>query len=103
MKIDPKEEEIRCEWTLNGSQVRGDANCDRIDELIDSHLREIARAPSGWETLYIDPDDGRFWELTYPRGEMHGGGPPLLRHLSGAEAGAKYGEIALSRAGISLR
>ena len=33
---------------------------------------------SGWITDYRDPRSGATWQLTYPQGEMHGGGPPLL-------------------------
>ena len=41
--------------------------------------------------LYRDPGDGRYWELAYPNGEMHGGGPPSLIMLTEQEAKTKYG------------
>src|SRR3569832_1100949 len=46
----------------------------------------------GWEKLYRDPDDGRYRLLTYPFGELQGGGPPALiqRDLSEAEIKALF-------------
>jgi hypothetical protein len=52
-------------------------------------LRGIAHA--GWEQLYEDPRDGRFWELTFPEGSLHGGGPRLLTCLGAEAARRKYG------------
>jgi len=70
--------------------IRVDAVAARIKELTDTHLRTIAVTENGWETLYRDPTDLRFWELTYPHSEMHGGGPPMLRCITAEEAHAKY-------------
>jgi hypothetical protein len=39
----------------------------------------------------MDPDDGRYWERTYPQSEKHGGGPPQLKCLTFQEASKKYG------------
>ena len=44
-----------------------------------------------WETLFRDPDDGRYWERVYPQGDLHGGGPPQLQVIDEAEAKRKYG------------
>ena len=44
----------------------------------------------GWETLYRDPDDGRYWERTFPQSGSDGGGPPQLRFLTDYEAKDKY-------------
>jgi hypothetical protein len=98
MKIHPSEEEIRGAWIRDGTRARGDANTHRIKELVASHLLQIARDSTGWDTLYVDPEDRRFWEHIYPQSEMHGGGPPMLRHLSDEEVRAKYGEQALATA-----
>jgi len=67
------------------------AVCDRIELLVSQHLTKVAGG--GWETLYQDPDDGRYWELTYPQGEMHGGGPPRLTYLPHELAQAKYVDV----------
>ena len=41
-------------------------------------MERLGADGGGWETLYRDPDDGRFWKLTFPKGHLHGGGPPAL-------------------------
>lgn len=40
--------------------------------------------------LYEDPVDGRLWEHSYPKGDMHGGGPPALTVITLESARAKY-------------
>lgn len=65
----------------------------RIHVLTRSHLAEVARDASGWNVLYRDPLDGRYWEMTYPHGEMHGGGPPRLLCLALDDARERYGAI----------
>ncbi|MHB1530434.1 MAG: Imm27 family immunity protein [Acidiferrobacteraceae bacterium] len=60
--------------------------CKRIIALTESHLQEIGRDASGWNTLYQDPTGGRYWELSYPQSELHGGGPPELRYLTAEQA-----------------
>ena|SRR5688572_8086782 len=93
MKLDFKETELIGKWILEGGQVRADAACERIRWLTSQHLRKVAMSNQwgAWETLFQDPDDGRYWEETYPQSEMHGGGPPTLRSLSEEQAKAKYG------------
>lgn len=88
--IRPEETMIVGSWVVEDGQVRDDAASRRIRQLVSAHLVELGRDPSGWETLYRDTTDGRLWELTYPQGEMQGGGPPLLRVVSAAESRAKY-------------
>jgi len=63
----------------------------RIYALTKSYLVELGQDASGWETLFRDPKDGRYWERTYPQGELQGGGPPQLICLSADEARKKYG------------
>ena len=84
------ETEVRGEWHKSGSQVVESAACERIRWLTNSQLERIASAPGGWDTLYLDPKTDRFWELTYPDGDYHGGGPPMLRTIAPAEVLAKY-------------
>jgi immunity protein 27 of polymorphic toxin system len=50
----------------------------RIDWLTQDYFSKLADSADGWRTLYRDPHDGRLWELSYPDGELHGGGPPRL-------------------------
>jgi len=77
---------------MENGKVRADETCDRIQWLTTHHLRKVATSKQwgDWETLFEDPDDGRFWERTYPQGEMQGGGPPRLSLLGREKAQAKY-------------
>lgn len=93
MKLQADEQVIRGRWRLVGKKLEADDNCRRIEELTQRHLREIGRQGNGWDVLYADPNDGRYWELTYPDSDSQGGGPPKLECLSSEEATAKYGDV----------
>jgi len=69
-----------------------DPNCERIEQLTSTHLRFVKVDASGWDSLYVNPSDGAYWERVYPQSEMHSGGPPQLRRLSPDEAKQKYGD-----------
>ncbi len=88
--IRPDETEIRGTWVERGGGLEADENCRRIDRLLRTCLKEIGRDGSGWDILYLDPCDGRYWELIYPDSHLQGGGPPLLRHLTEAEVRRRY-------------
>jgi hypothetical protein len=45
-----------------------------------AELEEIRRA--SWALLYRHRTTGELWDLTFPKSEMHGGGPRLLRRLT---------------------
>ncbi|MBE7540272.1 MAG: hypothetical protein HS122_17900 [Opitutaceae bacterium] len=92
MKPQPHETDLVGKWIVEGEKVRGDPTCERIEWLTSHHLREIAVSKQwgAWETLYQDPDDGRYWERTYPQGELQGGGPPRLAVIAAEEAKKKY-------------
>ena len=93
MKLQPHETELTGKWIADGQEVHRDATCERVERLVADHLKQIALSEQwgAWETLFQDPDDGRYWERTYPQGELQGGGPPQLRCLSADEARRKYG------------
>jgi hypothetical protein len=91
MSIEPSETVLTGRWILQGDRPVADDVCKRILALTKSHLLEIGRDASGWDTLYRDPVDGRYWELIYPESELQGGGPPELRFLTATEAREKYG------------
>jgi hypothetical protein len=93
MKIDPSETVLTGNWVEDHGRVIADQMCERINALIQTHLEELGRDPSGWDALYRDPDDGRLWELAYPQSELHGGSPPQLRALTIHEAKQKYGDV----------
>lgn len=94
IKLQPNEIELTGSWLLRANQIRRDAICERIEWIISQHLRKIEDGPQlgAWETLYRDPDDGRYWERTFPQGELQGGGPPRLKCLTTEEAKKKYGD-----------
>jgi hypothetical protein len=89
-RIEPHETEIVGNWIATNGRVEADEACRRIWALVHGHLTKLATDSSGWEALYRDPSDNRFWEHTYPLGHMHGGGPPTLRMVSAEVAKAKY-------------
>jgi hypothetical protein len=90
MGILPDETKLIGKWILDGKDVVEDGTCTRVRELINQHLKKIATFEDGWEMLYLDPEDGRYWELVYLNGEWQGGGPLSLFNLSEAEARKKY-------------
>jgi hypothetical protein len=89
-KPKPCENELVGTWIEIDGRVVGDQACERIQTLTDKFLIKVGTDRSGWETLFRDPEDGRYWERTYPHGEWHGGGPPTLYYLSDKEATEKY-------------
>jgi hypothetical protein len=77
--LSPDESELVGEWLRQGDQVLEDSVAARIRWLTERHLEQVAMSAYGaWETLYRDPNDGRYWERTYPHSDWHGGGPPCL-------------------------
>lgn len=91
------ETEITGKWFMSHGRAVADETCQRIVDLTNGYLLEVCRDSSGWDTLYRDPNDGRFWELIYPQGDLQGGGPPQLRCLLADEAKGKYGgDLAVS-------
>lgn len=73
---------LKGSWLKEREHIVGDEVCRRIELLIKQSLEFLIADSSGWDKLYRDRNDGRLWELTYPQGEMHGGGPPQLRVVS---------------------
>ena len=90
MKIEPSETKIIGGYTLTAGEYIPDEAYRRIDYLCKNYLIFIKTDWSGWEWLYKDPSDGRFWEMIRPQGAYHGGGPPQLQWLPEDEAKTKY-------------
>lgn len=92
MDLKPHETDLIGAWVFDGDRIVADAVESRIRYLVARSLEKVAVCPEsgGWETLYRNPSDGRFWERTYPQSEMHGGGPMRLINISAADAVAKY-------------
>ena len=92
MDLKPDETDLIGAWTVANGHADGDSIEKRIISLIANYLQKVAVSAEsdGWDVLYRDPADGRFWELTYPQGHMHGGGPKRLTALSPSSAKSKY-------------
>lgn len=89
-QIKPNELVIESDHDILGSIEAANKASMRIDDLTDNYLIEKARANGGWDILYQDPADQRYWELTKPKGEYHGGGPSRLSYISDQDAILKY-------------
>lgn len=91
-KPQPHETSITGSWVHENGAVKADDVCERIEYLKSSYLRRVgvSKEFGDWMVLYQDPEDMRYWALTYPQSEMHGGGPPALMNISKEEANSKY-------------
>ena len=88
--LDSSEIMLEGKWELLDGRVVADITCNRIDFLIMNFLTEIAIDKSGWQVLYQDSRDGRYWERIFLHGEWHGGGPSSLKWLDEDTAKRKY-------------
>ncbi len=77
-------------WVESGGKVIADEVAKRVEHLVTYVLKKIEHSQDGWDTLYQDPADGRYWEHFYLQSEMHGGGPPSLKVISSDAAKKKY-------------
>ena len=76
-------------WVVEGTKVVADAKCKEIEGVLKASFKVAAR-DAGWTTLHRT-SDGTLWELSFPQGELQGGGPPRLESLSPSEAETRYG------------
>ena len=92
MKLKSDETVLTGEWLFHDGQMHSDITCARIEWLINHHLQKIQNSSQygAWEVLYRNPDDGEYWERTYPHSERHGGGPPQLQRLPLETVKRKY-------------
>jgi hypothetical protein len=93
--LGPEDTELVGGWDHSGEAPRLDAIDRRIFRLVTRRLVPRGVASGGWEQLYVDPRDGRYWELTFPEGSLHGGGPRRLTCVSESAAREKYGAAAI--------
>jgi hypothetical protein len=77
-------------WLKLDKKIIADDNCHRIDYLVSHLLIRLTSDPGGWLTLFQDPTDERYCELSYPESSDYGGGPPRLRTLTHQEARSKF-------------
>ncbi len=85
------ETELLGSWVNKTGSIITDDVGNRIEALISKELKEVGTSGDGWDVLYIDPSDGRYWELTYPDSDFHGGGAPRLSFMTAEQVKAKYG------------
>ncbi len=88
--LDPRESMIEGGYTYVGGILEFDANALRIEWLIENSLKKVTTDTSGWYILYQDLTDKRYWELSYPQSELHGGGAPRLEYINIEKAKLKY-------------
>jgi hypothetical protein len=91
MQLKPEEKALAGAWKNQDGKIIKDKICERIEWLVSRHLKRIKAHSSGWDILFEDPTDQRFWELSYPFSHLHGGGPPTLINLEDNDARNKYG------------
>lgn len=77
-RLNKQETELVGQIIFDGKFSKKDNVYQRIIWLRNNYLKELAVDESGWEILYQDPYDHRYWELTFPDSEAHGGGAPKL-------------------------
>lgn len=90
MSILKSETKLLGQWFVENGNMKKDATTLRIESLVETYLKLVMKTSSGWDALFKDPNDGRYWELTFPFSEMQGGGPPCLTVISPEEAKRKY-------------
>ena len=94
--LGPHEQELSAASGQEASGRFTDPVDERIMWLVSRCLTPIAIAEGGWVQLYRDPRDGRYWELTFPQGSLHGGGPRRLTLMSAAQARERYPSLSTS-------
>ena len=90
MIIEKHETKLTGTWSAEEKDILKDDVTKRIEWLTSHHLKKVATDASGWDILYQDPNDDRYWELLYLNSGMHGGGPPSLINISFEDAKNKY-------------
>jgi hypothetical protein len=93
-ELRPDEYLVEGSWTEERVGSVHDAADRRILWLVSRRLALVATAEGGWRQLFRDPRDGRLWELTFPHGSLHGGGPRRLECVSTPRARERYGPLA---------
>ena len=72
LTLSSEEKSLIGSWVLIGDSVEFDKLSYCINWLITKYSIKVKQDESGWNTLFADPEDGRYWELTYPTAETHG-------------------------------
>lgn len=88
--LNSSETMLEGKWDFLDGKVVADFTCQRIRFLIKNTLIKLTTDESGWDTLYQDSKDGRYWEVIFLHSGWHGGGPEALRLLDANTAKQKY-------------
>jgi hypothetical protein len=88
-KLSPAETRLVGKTVYTNGIFIADETFQRIKWLTSNHLKSVAG--TNWRILFQDPDDGRYWELSYPQRHRYGDGPPHLSALTVEEAKKSYG------------
>jgi|TARA_B110000902_G_scaffold86485_1_gene102630 hypothetical protein len=75
------QKEIIGKWIFKDGKVLADSNCNTIELMIKNDLIEFESDDDNWIKKNKGKKDGSIWELTYPEGHLHGGGPPKLNKV----------------------
>lgn len=89
-KIEKEENFLQGTILFKNGKIELDDTGKRIEYLITYYLKKIKSDESGWLTLYQDPSDCRYWELSYPESELQGGGAPKLQEIDKNDVIQKY-------------
>lgn len=89
-ELKPDERILIGKWEFRDSMIFADDTSTRIEFLVTKYLIKITEDETGWTKLFQDPNDQRYWELSYPDSESHGAGAPQLKFLSKEEVNMKY-------------
>ena len=52
-----------------------------IEDFVSTKCKKVAVSKSGWDSLYIEKENGCYWNKSYPDGALHGGGQPVLSKI----------------------
>jgi len=52
-----------------------------IEDFVSTKCKKVAVSKSGWDSLYIEKENGCYWIKSYPDGALHGGGQPVLSKI----------------------
>ena len=90
LQLQPSENKLEGAVIVKDGKPVFDSVVERINWLIEHHLKYIASDDSGWFSLYEDPVDGRLWEKSFNQSDVHGGGAPCLLLIEYCLAEKKY-------------
>ena len=77
-------------WISKDGAIVADDISKRIEYLTQNVLKQIATSDDGWDKLFLDEVDSRYWELLYVNSDLHGAGAPVLQCISKTDVVKKY-------------